>query len=112
MSVVYPGIVFLEETSINFVSLWIRLIRAALASSSSSNLDCILTCPSSNYIANIDRRNKPTVYPIVQKYTITRENMNSYFGTLQDALKHSNFLNIRMNESNIPAALRLKFLQV
>jgi len=46
---VNPGIVFFVETSMSLVSLWILLIRAALASSSSSSLDCIFTWPSSNY---------------------------------------------------------------
>lgn len=45
----HPGIVFFEETRMSFVNLWILLMRAALASSSSSNLDCIFTWPSSNY---------------------------------------------------------------
>ena len=48
-SLKYPGIVFFEETSMSLVSLCILLIRATLASSSSSNLDCIFTWPSSNY---------------------------------------------------------------
>lgn len=42
------GIVFLVDTRISFVSRWILPIRAALACSSSSSRDCILTCPASN----------------------------------------------------------------
>ena len=39
----------LLDTSISFVSLWMRAIKAVLAFSSSSNLDCNLTCPASSY---------------------------------------------------------------
>lgn len=40
----------LVDTRISFVKRWIRPIKAAFASSSSSSLDCSLTCPASNFV--------------------------------------------------------------